>query len=172
MRRKLAEPPSWANVNGDGVWTGSELISWGKGRWKEDGSGKEPDHAVAYSPEAETWRDLAPPPVAARDGQSSVWTESEVIFWGGRHSLFDESDNDGVAYDPVAKGDRMFVWRGGALDVYDIDADAWTNLGSFVKPVDECSVVGLIDPSKTRFGCASYRSGTPSVATMVDNQLF
>jgi N-acetylneuraminic acid mutarotase len=65
------------------VWTGSEMIVWGGLQGTNAGptwfatGGK-------YNPEADTWTDTstinAP---GARSGDTAVWTDSEMIVWGG-----------------------------------------------------------------------------------------
>lgn len=109
----------WRSV---GVWTGTELITWGyhsMGRTSLYGSGD------IYTPATDTWRPVStvdrPQGI---DDESMIWTGSRAIVWGGG----DERGltNTGAAYDPMtdtwtplptqgapsARGDHIAIWTG------------------------------------------------------------
>jgi hypothetical protein len=80
-----------------GVWTGKAMLVWGgavDGSFADDGA--------SYDPAADRWTPLPPLRIAARDGHSMVWTETEAIVWGGGGGAY----KDGARYDP-AQG----LWR-------------------------------------------------------------
>ena len=86
------------------VWTGRELISWGGGCCGDSSS-----EGVAFNPDSDSWRKLAPSPLAASQEPVGAWTGHElVMFVSGL-------DPDGkpiagaaraAAYNPVAD-----AWR-------------------------------------------------------------
>jgi N-acetylneuraminic acid mutarotase len=81
------------------VWTGSEMIVWG-------GISQPPGHVLGtggrYNPSTNSWTATtttnAP---TARFGHTAVWTGSEMIVWGGRHSPFPPPENTGGRYNPT-----------------------------------------------------------------------
>ena len=82
------------------VWTGIELIVWG------GYSGADPtvlhSDGAAYNPSTNRWRVLPPAPLSARNGQTTVWTGSEMVVWGGHDQLEPlHVTSDGAAYDPA-----------------------------------------------------------------------
>lgn len=83
-------------------WTGTEMLVWGgvgvdaKGSTTADLA-----DGAAYNPATKTWRVLPTAPVDARIPQTSVWTGTEFIVWGGDHG-----ETDGAAYDPTTN-----TWR-------------------------------------------------------------
>jgi hypothetical protein len=65
------------------------------------GAGEQPPRTGT----AQSWRQLAASPLAARVGHSAVWTGGELLIWGGG-PIGARPLADGAAYDPAA--DR---WR-------------------------------------------------------------
>jgi N-acetylneuraminic acid mutarotase len=65
------------------VWTGSEMIVWGGLRSTNAG----PTYFATggkYNPEADTWTNTSTINTpGARDGHTAVWTDREMIVWGG-----------------------------------------------------------------------------------------
>lgn len=98
---ELPEAPLEGRSDPSGVWTGSEFIVWG------GSSGTKVDGSVyadgaAYSPADDSWRSIAPAPLAARSRHAAAWTGREMIVWGGterRHGI--GGLLDGAAYDPA-----------------------------------------------------------------------
>ncbi|MBT8214784.1 MAG: hypothetical protein KJP12_06125 [Acidimicrobiia bacterium] len=134
--------------------TTTDLIVWG-GALQLDDVGLPVDTQVvgaALDWATDTWRPLAPSPLAPRAGASVVWTGSELIVWGGNGGRDVGPHTDGAAYDPVADtwrplaetpqgahwtdatavwtGSEMILW-GGLEDpvrvgvAYDPAADTW-----------------------------------------------
>src|SRR4029453_6608473 len=79
------------------VWTGDEMIIWGgigcNGSCALNTGGR-------YNPSTDSWKattnNNAP---SARDGHTAVWTDTEMIVWGGAD--FANYLNTGGRYDPV-----------------------------------------------------------------------
>jgi hypothetical protein len=118
------------------VWTGEEMIVWGgwdgctrRSRLRADGA--------AYDPRTDSWRMIAPSPLAPRQYHVAVWTGEEMIVWGGSKALPRERERllvDGAAYDPQRDewrrlaATRLFGRTGAILAAgYEPDLDAeWT----------------------------------------------
>jgi N-acetylneuraminic acid mutarotase len=81
------------------VWTGTELLVWGG----SDSSGAN-GTGGAYNPTTDTWRPIstvnAPSPRTWMF-QSSVWTGTEMIVWGGANSGLTQTYGDGARYNPT-----------------------------------------------------------------------
>jgi hypothetical protein len=71
------------------------------------------------------WQTLTPPPIAPREGAALVWTDDELVVWGGpREQSQDDGYADGAAYDaatgtwrpmspsPLRGGSAVGVWTG------------------------------------------------------------
>jgi hypothetical protein len=74
-----------------------------------------------------TWRRLPDAPInPARYDFVTVWTGTEVVYWGGREDVPDEQDNllDGAAYDPVR--DRWREVSPAPFTTSDARAAVWT----------------------------------------------
>lgn len=107
------------------VWTGTELLVWGG----ESGANGDVLHndGAAYNPTTRTWRVLPAGPLSAREGQSAVWTGTEMIIWGGYDTISASNFHvvaDGAAYDPSTN-----TWRLLPAAPLSIRADAlaaWT----------------------------------------------
>jgi hypothetical protein len=78
--RKLPAAPSPVG-SGTGVWTGKELIVFGKAL------NKPLTAAAAYEAAANAWRRLTPPRARADLDCKSVWTGKEMLVWGAFHSV-------------------------------------------------------------------------------------
>jgi hypothetical protein len=105
--RRLPNPPGFSpgsvtNAGGaPGFWTGAELLI--------------PISGLAFDPSTETWRTIAPSPLADRAWATYVWAGDEVFGWGGcweerAKQQCDESNTgligDGAIYDP-----QTDTWR-------------------------------------------------------------
>ena len=107
-------PEGITRVGGIVAWSGAEVVVFGG---DEDG-GTARTAGAAYDPAAQSWRRLAPAPVAlgAADDPhvASVWTGTLLLVWNDSH--------DGYAYDPAK--------------------DAWSALpdAPFAQPLDEGAV--------------------------------
>jgi N-acetylneuraminic acid mutarotase len=58
------------------VWTGRELISWGGGCCGDSSS-----NGAAFNPDSDSWRRLAPSPLAASQHALGAWTGHELIMF-------------------------------------------------------------------------------------------
>jgi N-acetylneuraminic acid mutarotase len=79
------------------VWTGSEMIVWG-GFFVDGGGGHYVNTGGRYDPSADSWTATSTANAPeAREHHTAVWTESEMIVWGGDNpSLL----TTGGRYDP------------------------------------------------------------------------
>lgn len=77
------------------------MIVWG-------GDGEEGSFAdgAAYDPRRDSWRPIAPAPLAGRERHVAVWTGRQMVVWGGDADGGRLRFSDGAAYDPAV--DR---WR-------------------------------------------------------------
>jgi N-acetylneuraminic acid mutarotase len=73
--RLLPEAPTGA-AGGLVVWTGRELISWGGGCCGDSSS-----NGAAFNPDSDSWRRLAPSPLAASQHALGAWTGHELIMF-------------------------------------------------------------------------------------------
>ena len=95
-----ANVPS-ARGNHTAVWTGSEMIVWGG----SDGSGLVANTGGRYHPSTDSWgvssltTGSGASVPAARQYQTAVWTDSEMIVWGGGDGT-GLAINTGGRYDP------------------------------------------------------------------------
>ncbi len=150
--RPLAPAPITGRT-AEGMWTGEEMLVWGGTAMGSTGADEPLADGAAYDPASDTWRPMAPAPLAAREDVASEWTGREMIVWGGLTGQ--EYLADGAAYDPAAdtwrpvapaplagravrgiwSGKEMLVWGGesgtealadGAA--YDPAADTWRPL--------------------------------------------
>ncbi|MGI9120122.1 MAG: Kelch repeat-containing protein [Acidimicrobiales bacterium] len=143
-------PASISGRTAGGTWTGEEMLVWGGTAMGSSGVVEPLTDGAAYDPASDTWRPLAPAPLAAREDVTSEWTGREMIVWGGRAGQ--EYLADGAAYDPAAdtwrplapaplegrvvrgvwSGTELLVWGGESATValadgaaYDPAADTW-----------------------------------------------
>jgi hypothetical protein len=88
------------------VWTGEYIIAWSGG---ETGPSAPVTGGVAYHLADNRWRELPEAPLTARTSHSSVWTGSEVIYWGGRRGFSEPNTAfaDGAAFNPATNTWRM-----------------------------------------------------------------
>lgn len=92
--RKLPKPPVAIPQGPTSVWTGGQLILFGRKPLVNPSI----DVAEAYDPATNTWTRLSPPPgPGSVPGYEAVWTGKQMLVFGAFHS---------VAYNP-----RTNVWR-------------------------------------------------------------
>jgi hypothetical protein len=151
--RELPDPPGVAtrqsrNEVTDGVWTGSELISWSS--------------ALAYAPANESWRSIDASPLSERSWAAVVATDEGVFVWGGCSPVptsqcdevsGDDELTDGALYDPQTDS-----WRRVApspLGPGDHPTAVWTGKEVIVNvpsPVDpDAPDSAAYDPSTDRW---------------------
>ncbi len=67
------------------VWTGTEMIVWGG---RPDDSGGYLNTGGRYTPATDTWTSTSTDALlAARYAHTAVWTDSEMIVWGGTEEI-------------------------------------------------------------------------------------
>jgi N-acetylneuraminic acid mutarotase len=124
------------------IWTGSEMIIWG-GFFSLESL----DDGKRYTPTTDSWRDMSPANIPARNQHTAIWTGSEMIVWGGNLTGWSYL-NDGNRYNPIPNtwaglavpdlrarwwhtaiwtGSEMIVWGGG-------NAYLWVNDGGRYDP--------------------------------------
>jgi hypothetical protein len=131
--RLLADSPLDPREPVAAVWTGTEMIVWGdqsRGAAKVDGA--------AYAPKSDSWRTLAPAPLALNEA-TAVWTGEEMIVYGALldgHNRAPTEHAQGIAYDPEKDSWRILapfplspqasiiVWTGGEIVAWDYDLEA------------------------------------------------
>lgn len=109
------------------VWTGSQIVVWG-GR-KQDityhSSGLQQSSLLSdgaiYDPNTDVWTALPAPPAAltARFLQSTVWTGSEMLIWGGVDRQGDCNPADSTAVNACTKTGAAFDISTGRWRVLD-----------------------------------------------------
>jgi hypothetical protein len=153
--RTIPPAPIRGRTSHAAVWTGTEMIVWGGGDFRQA-----LDDGAAYDPAADAWRVLAPAPISPRERAVAVWTGREMVVTGGTYV----SSRDAVAaYDPAADrwrvvvdppiegrhwhtavwtGEEVIVWGGydgrhplGDGAAYDPAADTWRRLSR--SPLDD-----------------------------------
>ncbi len=130
------------------VWTGSELVVFGRGRIS---ALKSHNVAAAYGTSVSRWRRLVPPPgpTGAYQGRTfAVWTGHEMLVWGPfTHLAFNPLRNRWRSLPPspldtrgppgivVWSGREMIGWGGGCCGdafsdgaAYDPAANSWRKL--------------------------------------------
>lgn len=103
--RGLNAGPLAVRRSAGAVWTGREMILWGGTAYiDEDDSWVTYSDGAVYAPHDDSWsqpRGLSngSSRPSARFTPTAVWTETEMILWGGWDTM---SASDGAMYDPVA----------------------------------------------------------------------
>jgi len=115
------------------VWTGTTMLVYGgQGLSIECPQVCALGDGAAFDTIANTWKPLAPAPLAARSGHTAVWVQNRMVVWGGA-AEGGGALRDGASYDPatdtwtllppapvtprvghrtVATTNRMMVWGG------------------------------------------------------------
>lgn len=133
-----------------GIWTGTEWIIWGG----LTGSSSGYSDGAAYNPATDTWRLLAPGPLAARWDHCAQWTGTEMIIQNGVGASYFQ---DGARYNPatdtwipmpfcpIVSSQAASVWTGtefiiyggwnGSASVqggarYNVAANTWKNISA------------------------------------------
>jgi hypothetical protein len=125
--RHIADAPIQSRIGHTAVWTGTEMVVWG-GRpftsGSEDTRRSDGTEGAAYDPVKDSWRLLAPSPIAGRQGHVAAWTGTELLVWGGTALANDQRLGDGAAYDPAK--DRWRVLPAAPLPDSGYTSAAWT----------------------------------------------
>lgn len=109
------------------IWTGREMVLWGgiartpapDPTAEDEGTRaaepapitREQVDGASYDPETGRWRRVGSAPVGGRSGHTAVWTDAEMLVWGGQgwdaqDAADDPPGPEGAAYDPAARS-----WR-------------------------------------------------------------
>jgi hypothetical protein len=100
----LPAAPISARTGAASVWTGREWIVWGGYDNLDTGTFHVTADGAALDPGSGSWRRLAPGPLSARAGATSVWTGTEMLVLGGYPAIRTNEIrgySDGAAYDPA-----------------------------------------------------------------------
>jgi N-acetylneuraminic acid mutarotase len=142
------------------VWTGSEMIVWGG----SDNAGPPPqffNSGGRYNPSTNSWAATTVANVpSARAFHSAVWTDSEMIVWGGGDQNFDLI-NTGGRYDP---GTNSWIATNttNAPEARELQTAVWTS--------NEMIIWGGFDGSNSLNTGGRYTPGTDSwTATTINN---
>jgi hypothetical protein len=99
--RRIATPTNdHAGSAAFSVWTGRQLLVWGGGCCSNNSA-----DGAAYTLETDTWRELPPSPLPARQETDAVWTGKELIIVGGQEAE-GRAFADAAAYNPTTRS-----WR-------------------------------------------------------------
>jgi hypothetical protein len=118
--RRLPDPPARQGIV---VWTGREMIGWGGGCCGDAEAG-----GAAYNPATNTWRKLAPSPLAAEQRPIGAWTGRELVLFVSGVDAADGKPSPAryaraAAYNPTTDTWRRIAplpeTRGGANAVWD-----------------------------------------------------
>ena len=101
------------------VWTGTQLIVFGRVHLSRNTLLKSVNVAASYDPATGRWRKLAPPPGPAGSFGSdhAVWTGTKVLVWGGSSNLTYDPASDRwgtIPASPTTTG-GLVAWTGREL---------------------------------------------------------
>lgn len=109
--RQTARPPGEWVEDHDMTWTG-EVVLVGSGHFGPSHS----DTLMIYDPAGDEWSSSSPMPILPAERQTQVWTDSELIVWGGLATYGERPDEngdfvfgEGAAYDPATDTWRMIA---------------------------------------------------------------
>ena len=102
--RRIANSPLEPRSEAVSAWTGREVLIWGgQKRSSLAGFGDEFSDGALYDPAKNSWKPMAPWPLAGRYGARAIWTGSRLVVWGGAAAAAGEDPPplaDGAFYDP------------------------------------------------------------------------
>ncbi len=133
------------------VWTGTEMIVWGGGRYdSQTGVWSELGDGARYDPTLDTWTPIsnvgAPAPCLEA---YAIWTGTEMIIWGGNGSAgsaaiyslaFDDwrpMSTNGALWRgiPIWTGNELIVVTDGPVARYSPSSNLWTLIASPGSPL-------------------------------------
>ncbi len=147
------------------VWTGAEMVVWGGAS-----SGPRPDGDTnsggRYDPSTDTWvpTSIAANVPARRSGHSAVWTNREMIVWGGgwesTGGRYDPSTDSWVptstgAIAPSQRYQHTVVWTGTEMIV-------WGGTGLFGNSIREVNTGGRYDSATDAWSPTSSGANVPA----------
>ena len=125
------------------IWTGSEMIVWGGHSFEV---GDVLYTGGRYNPNTDSWiATITTNPPAARQAHTAVWTNSEMIIWGGVDTNSNYLNN-GARYNPLsnswtatstsntptARSGHTAVWTGNDMIIWGgFDGASWNTGGKY-----------------------------------------
>jgi N-acetylneuraminic acid mutarotase len=101
------------------VWTGTQLIVFGRVHLSRNTLLKSVNVAAAYDPATRQWRKLTPPPGPAGSFGSdhAAWTGRKMLVWGGSSNLTYDPASDRWGTIPASPGtaEGLVAWTGREL---------------------------------------------------------
>ena len=153
-------PPAPLALNtAQAVWTGEEMVVFGAHLDRNNASRTEHAQGIAYRPETDGWRVIAPRPLSPQ-ASTVAWTGDRVLVWDYELTagVYDPardvwagvpdlplSDAECYPESVVADG-FVFAWYCGVGALYDVESGTWKRVPSpedvvFGRPVSAGSVV-------------------------------
>ncbi|HKQ98726.1 MAG TPA: kelch repeat-containing protein [Candidatus Polarisedimenticolia bacterium] len=128
------------------VWTGTHMLVWG-GR---NATGTLFGDGAVYDPATNSWRPMAPAPLAGRFGHIGVWTGARLVVWGGQLAaglsslggIYDPKDDTWVTtntvdaptartdHSAVTAGGDVFIWGGRTTTTHRVNDGARLHVGN------------------------------------------
>ncbi len=144
--RRLPPAPLALNT-AQAVWTGEEMIVFGAHLDRNNGSRTEHAQGVAYRPETNEWRVIAPRPLSPQ-ASTAAWTGDRVLVWDYELAagLYDPARDrwtsvpdlplsDAECYPESALAGRyVLAWYCAVGALYDVESGTWKRVPS---PEDE-----------------------------------
>lgn len=153
--RSLAKAPKPIAAGRTVVWTGSEMIVAGANPGSDGTFIHSTEVAEAYSPAADTWRELAEPPATpSYCRRDAVWTGKEMLVWGCDLLAYDPAANEwrrlpdpptrhGIA---VWTGRELIGWGGGCCGDVSDDGSAYNPAANTWRKLAPAPVSGQQSP--------------------------
>lgn len=150
------------------VWTGSKMIVWGG----YDGTATNLNSGSIYDPSTDTWTltSTGANLPSRRYQQTTVWTGSTMILWGGYSNAVGSRVNTGAIYDP-----NLDTWAptstGANVPIAKVNeiASVWTGSKMIIwggyqssGPAGVVKTGALYDPSLDTWTPTSVKAGVPS----------
>jgi N-acetylneuraminic acid mutarotase len=93
------------------VWTGAEMIVWGG--YYYDTSYHYLNDGARYKPAANSWATVSGSGLAPRGGHTAVWTDSEMVVWGGTGT--NGYCNEGGRFNPLGNSWTAMTTNGAPI---------------------------------------------------------
>jgi hypothetical protein len=139
--RRIADAPRGLNA-ASGMWTGSEVLVFGSLLDHRNIADTDSSVGLAYDPESDTWRELAPSQLSPQ-ATSATWIDERMVAW--------DYDVDWQEYNPsedrwsppqpmplqfsecypdsAVAGDQLFAFFCGQAAVYESGSRKWVRVG-------------------------------------------
>jgi len=83
------------------VWTGREVLVWSSAPGSTPATNGS-EVVLAYNPSTDTWRTLPASGLTPRQGAVTVWTDHQLVVWGGLSADNTVAYGDGARFDPIS----------------------------------------------------------------------